>query len=351
MDFMLFLPSIKLASHLTLVSLPATPDADSHATVVEWLARNNVENVIIRSSNFGPGELEDKAKRVKEIANVIFDKGFQPYIAADQEGGRVQAMTGTAIPPPMDIDDDQLESMATLLAYESAQVGINLMLGPVLDIPCEGNFIGNRAFGYDPETVIRRAEIWIKALKTQILLITGKHFPGHGSTTSDTHKEAAHVEFDAKQMQDWEQKPFYALQHSLDAIMSAHVHYKKIDPHCIATYSKTIMTDNLKEFEGIRISDSLGMRAATPRQIDFEQTARDMAKNAIKAINAGCDLVIIGRPHYESDTPKLETHMAFVDKVLLYIADSIDKNEISKERLMEAYTRNQSAKLKIIAKK
>lgn len=338
-----------LAGQLTLVTLPMATEPASYEIMLDWLSWNNVGNVLLRESHFGQGNMEEKALMVNQCARILYEKiGIVPYIGADQEGGRVQAMKASLIPPPMDIPDDELQHYATLLARESARVGINLILGPVLDIPCDGNFIGNRAFARDPDSVVKRAQIWIQALKTQSLLVTGKHFPGHGSTTSDTHKEAARVDLEAKHLHDWELKPFYTLQHNLDAIMSAHVLYPSLDPHNIATYSKAIMTEKLSEFEGLRISDSLGMRAATPEQLDFEQTARSMAENAVKAINAGCDLVIIGRPHYECDIPKLEVHMNFVDRVLGYITEAIKNNKIPEERLLDAYTRNQNAKRKIL---
>lgn len=329
-----------IAAELTLVSLPATHDAETFDAVVEWLGRSYVHHLLIGKTGFGDGTLVEQAARVAKLRHAIVNaRNSEPLLAADQEGGRVQRIIGTAIPAPMAMRDEDIVKYAMTLAKETAVVGINLCLCPVLDIPCEGNFISDRAFGRDPEAVIHRASLWIETLKSYGLLVVGKHFPGHGSTTADTHQLAARVDKTREELEGWDIRPFRELFPKLDAIMSAHVYYPHLDPNEMGTYSSLIMTDLLQDFGGLRISDSLAMLAASPQQSSFEETAQSYALNAIKAINAGCDLVILGAPEFGSFVPDAKEHMLFLDRVNELIAASIAEGAVSQERVDEALAR------------
>lgn len=337
-----------LVSQLTIVKLPSTPDQHTYEKVAKWLRHSHVGNILISKGNVGEGSLETQADRVNTFAKAIFERtGIIPFNAADQEGGRVQHIYSTRVPNPLSIDDEDIEKYATILAQDTVKAGVNLCLGPVLDIPIMGNFIGNRAFGLDPESVIRRASLWIKVLQAHGLLVVGKHFPGHGATTRDTHRHAAYVDKTLSELEEWDLKPFWALLPGLDAVMSGHVLYPYLDPNCIGTYSSIIMTDLLKDFKGLRISDSLGMLAATPEQINFEQTAMAMAMNAIQSIRAGCDVVILGTPQFGCYVPAPKEHMKLVDRIMVHMANALLRGEVSNERLSQALQRVQSAKNKI----
>lgn len=339
---------LEIIGQLTLVKLPATHDVRTFNEVVKWLGKSHVGNVLICKVNMGEGSLCEQAERVACLSETIYRKtGLVPFKAADQEGGRVQNVIGTRIPNPMNMRSDEIEIFGNILAIETKAVGINLCLGPVLDISFEENFIGNRSFGCDPDTVIDRAKIWLRTLKAHGLLVTGKHFPGHGSTLHDTHRDAAYVEKTKEELLSWDIRPFLELSSELDAIMSSHVFYPSLDNSQIGTYSPAIMTDLLSEFKGMRVTDSLGMLAATPIQTTFDQTALAMAANAIKAIKAGCDLVILGIPQFGDYVPEPKENMKLINRIMEHMANSLRQGEISPERLQEALMRVQAAKDKI----
>jgi beta-N-acetylhexosaminidase len=341
---------VEQVNQLLLVAVPATPDDASFEETIRWLESSQVANLLISTTGFGPGSLQEKAQRVQAFKKaVLASTGLDPFLAADQEGGRVQRILGTPIPPPLLMKEEDVGLLASSLAYETSLVGINMCLGPVLDIPAEGNFINDRAFGKDPSTVIRRASLWIDILKSYGLLVVGKHFPGHGSSSSNSHLFPSFVDKPWEALQTWDLKPFMVLLPKLDAIMSAHVYFSQIDPDSIGTYSHIIMTDLLKGYQGLRLSDSISMLAATPEQFDFEQSAAAMAFNAIKSVNAGCDLIILGVPEFGPYRPDIKEQRSFIDRTITLFVQAIKNGAVSEGRLREALNRIQIAKAQIAA--
>jgi beta-glucosidase-like glycosyl hydrolase len=131
--------------------------------------------------------------------------------------------------------------------------------------------------------------------------------------------------------------------------MSAHVYFSQIDPDSIGTYSHIIMTDLLKGYQGLRLSDSISMLAATPEQFDFEQSAAAMAFNAIKSVNAGCDLIILGVPEFGPYRPDIKEQRSFIDRTITLFVQAIKNGAVSEGRLREALNRIQIAKAQIAA--
>ena len=124
-----------------------------------------------------------------------FPPDTPPFIAVDQEGGRVQRLGPPVLQlPPMrrlgEVDDPALtEAAAHLLGQQLAALGSNWDFAPVLDVDSnpQSPVIGDRSFGNEPERVIRHARAFARGLTRAGIAACGKHFPGHGDTAVDSH--------------------------------------------------------------------------------------------------------------------------------------------------------------------
>jgi len=227
-------------------------------------------------------------------------------IAVDQEGGRVQRFREEFVAlPPMQalhfsyLRDPQLAlSQATelgwLMASEITGLDIDISFAPVLDLHwAHSEIIGTRSFGADAEQVIALTQNFIKGMSQAGMRSTGKHFPGHGWVSADSHLQIARDERSLQQIKAADLKPFAALiSAGLDAVMPAHVIYPKIDPNPAGFSSywlQQILRDELK-FDGVIFSDDLNMLGASLAKTG---EAENYADRAAAALAAGCDTVLL----------------------------------------------------------
>jgi beta-N-acetylhexosaminidase len=218
-------------------------------------------------------------------------------VGVDQEGGRVARLGAPVLGlPPMATlaaigDVDLAERAARAQAVELAALGFTTSFAPVLDVNSNPHnpVIGDRAFGVDAATVARFGDAWIRGLRSGGLLACGKHFPGHGDTSKDSHVDLPVVDAPRARLDAVELPPFAsAVRAGVDALMSAHVVYPALDPERPATLSRAICTDLLREqlgFRGALISDDLEMKATSDRH--------GVDDAATMAIEAGCDALLV----------------------------------------------------------
>jgi beta-N-acetylhexosaminidase len=223
----------------------------------------------------------------------------------------------------------QAEQTAALLAA----MGINLNFAPCVDLDLnpQNPIIGayGRSFSANPDTVIHHASIWIEAHKRHGVLSCIKHFPGHGSSTGDTHDGWVDV---TSQWQDIELVPYRRLISSRNTgssimVMTSHVFNAKLDPENPATLSKAILTDKLRNemgFKGVIVSDDLDMEAIRANY-SFKEALE-------KAINAGVDLLCLSNNGSSYD-PLL------AQKALDTIYDLVKEGKIPQERIEESWKR------------
>ena len=229
----------------------------------------------------------------REVADA---RGAGILIGIDQEGGRVARLRdGYFVPPPMKTLGDRcslptIRRVGTAMGQQLRRVGINLNFAPVLDVDSnpENPVIGNRSFSGDPRRVAACASAFAAGLQLSGVAACGKHFPGHGDTTSDSHLTLPFVEHDSDRLEQIEQLPFReAIAHDFASLMTAHVVYRSLDPAAPATLSPTILEGLLRErlgFRGVVISDDLEMGAIT-QQHSLEEAA-------VAALIAGVDLLL-----------------------------------------------------------
>ncbi|MCB0412642.1 MAG: glycoside hydrolase family 3 protein, partial [Bdellovibrionales bacterium] len=166
-------------------------------------------------------------------------------------------------------------------------------LAPVLDIsqPDKKSFIGNRSFGDNPDKVKVTALAFAEGLTKSGILPTAKHFPGHGSVETDSHRQMPIKELDLQTLYQRDLVPFrrFVQQPTPSAIMVAHVAYPKIDPSGVpATFSPILINNVLRDrmgYNGIVITDDIEMSGAN--------SIGNVGERALRALEAGCDMIMV----------------------------------------------------------
>ena len=261
-------------------------------------------------------------------------KELPPFIALDEEGGRVSRLGPPVLRlPPMrrlaPLGSAFLENCGRVLGAQLAALGFNLDFAPVLDVDTnpENPIIGDRAFGRTPEDVTMGALAFYQGLSRSVLGC-GKHFPGHGDTQVDSHLGLPIIEHDRARLDAIELVPFVAAARSgMDAFMTAHVVVRALDPNVPATLSKAVCTELLRReigYDGVLFSDDLEMKAVADHH--------GIEGLAVGAIEAGCDALLICR----DEALQLRAHEALVREC--------DRSEAFLDRCREALRRTLNAR-------
>jgi len=219
------------------------------------------------------------------------------FVAIDQEGGKVARLQPpfTQWPSAATVGDVGSSELAYALGKAMAQellaVGINMNLAPVLDVLTNpaNPIMAGRCFGGGPQLVTRYGMAVFGGLKDMGVLAVGKHFPGHGDTTVDSHLGLPVVPHDQARLWAVELAPFVAaIDAGIPALMTAHLLVPALDPERPATLSRPILTELLRErlgFSGLLVSDDLLMRGIADTTLPGEA--------AIRFLEAGGDCVLI----------------------------------------------------------
>jgi beta-glucosidase-like glycosyl hydrolase len=174
-----------------------------------------------------------------------------------------------------------IEDLGGQMAKEAKRLGIQFNFAPVLDINTNPNnpIIGNRSFGENKEEVTRRATALMKGIQNQGVFATGKHFPGHGDTETDSHHTLPMVNFTEERINDVELYPYKKMFHyGLASVMVAHLNVPSLEPreNYPTSISYHVVNDILKEklkFKGLIFTDALNMKGASnfkkPGEIDL----------------------------------------------------------------------------------
>jgi beta-N-acetylhexosaminidase len=216
-------------------------------------------------------------------------------VAVDQEGGTVQRVRAPAtVWPPMRRlgatgDAALAEAVGRALGEELAAIGIDLDFAPVLDVDTnpDNPVIGARSFARDAGEVTRLAGAFARGLAAAGVIACGKHFPGHGDTSVDSHLALPRVDHDLARLRAVELAPFRALAW-LPTIMTAHVVFAALDDARPATLSPAVIEGLLRGelgYRGVVISDDLEMNAIVGHY--------GVCEAAEQAIAAGCDTLLI----------------------------------------------------------
>ena len=253
--------------------------------------------ILFRRNVHTPEQVARLCLQLQQINAEVSDVPL--LISIDQEGGMVMRIEQgvTPIPSAMAFQAagsvPDCERMNRVSGDEMRQLGINLMLAPVLDINNnrDNPVIGVRAYGEDAATVIDYGLAAMRGQQSAGVAVTAKHFPGHGDTATDTHHAMAQVGHDKARLQAVELAPFRAaIAAGVDAIMTAHVMFPAFEDGAgvPATLSKNVLSGLLRGemgFEGAIISDCLEMAAIAD--------GVGVPQGALGTLQAGADIALI----------------------------------------------------------
>ena len=226
-------------------------------------------------------------------------------ICVDHEGGRVQRFCSdgfTALPAMRSLGElwmkdamaatDAASALGFVLAAELRACGVDFSFAPVLDLDHgPSGVIGNRAFHRDPRVVALLAKSVAHGMLRAGMAHCGKHFPGHGYASADSHVATPVDKRSLKALMADDARPYEWLSATLTAVMTAHVVYPKVDARP-ATYSERWLKEVLRGrygYTGAVFTDDLSMEGARWLQGSLLSTT----EAATLALNAGCDLVLL----------------------------------------------------------
>ncbi|MEU2613967.1 glycoside hydrolase family 3 N-terminal domain-containing protein [Micromonospora sp. NPDC007271] len=261
--------------------------------------------------------------------------GAAPFlIGTDQEYGVVTRITDgvTLLPSSLAAgaagDPALTEAAWRAAGAELAAMGINLDFAPVADVlATRSTVIGSRSFGADPGRAAAQVAGAVRGLQAEGVAASVKHFPGHGLSAADSHKDLPVVGQSRAVLDRTAFPPFRAgIDAGTMAVMSAHLDVRAVDPGTPATFSRKLLTDVLRGqlgFEGVVITDGMNMAPAK---------RWSPGEAAVRALNAGNDLILM--------TPN-------VTQAYDGLLAALRSGSLPRARLVEAVTRVLTMKFKL----
>ena len=281
---------------LLLVGFEGT-EAEGNQAVERLLCETRVGGVVLFARNIAGDEQAGRLTRaLAERARAC--TGRPLLIAVDAEGGQVMRLgagfTATLSAGELGESNDftLTELEARRIARTLRSAGINWNLAPVVDVgynPANPVIVAAaRSFSANPRLVAAHARAFVQGMHTEGVLTALKHFPGHGSSYGDSHK--GFVDVTATANREAELIPYRMLlaERLADAVMTAHVFNRALDPEFPATLSRATITGLLRGelgFGGPVVTDDLRMRAIE-RHWGLEAAA-------VRALAAGADILLI----------------------------------------------------------
>lgn len=301
------------------------------------LADNKIGGIILFEKNISKDA--SKETLMKLIQDLKSEAKIPLFISIDEEGGKVHRLKEkygfVSMPSAKYLgsfnNTDSTYYYAKRLAKELDELGININFAPAVDVNLnpENTIIAkvDRSYSENPTAVTDHAMAFIKAHHSQNVKTTLKHFPGHGSSSSDTHKGLVDV---TKQWQFKELIPYKRIFDSgeCDAIVSCHVINCHLDTTCVpSTLSRVITTEILRDllgFKGLVFSDDMQMYAISKNY--------GVEKSIAMAINAGVDVLVFGNNVNLTDRITASQMHTIIKKL-------VETGEVSEARINESYLR------------
>ena len=283
-----------------------------------------------------PEQVSEVSRDVQALASEL-----PLWVSTDQEGGRVARLKSpfTVWPPMVTLgrsgDEGLAERFARALAAELRAVGISLDYTPVLDIHTNSAnpVIGDRALSERADEVARLGSVIIRTLQAEGIAACGKHFPGHGDTSVDSHHELPVVDHPPDRIERVELVPFKAaIEANVASIMTAHILVPALDDQQPATLSPRIIDGMLKRelgYQGLIVTDDLDMKAISATYGTAEAT--------VAAIAAGCDAVLLCGQDQGAQVAAIEAVIHAVEDRTLplkRVEDALARHRRMKERFL-----------------
>jgi len=287
----------KIAGQLIMIRFPGTVLDEATAA---HLKANGIRAVCLFRGN-----MTDSEQLAKLTADLRAVMGPDALIAIDQEGGAVVRSTWVPAPPAaMGLgaanDTDLAWRTGAAVARAVKSLGFNWNFAPVLDLNNNPHnpVIAERSFGAEPQRAAELAMAWMAGSHAEGVACCVKHFPGHGDTNVDSHRDLPTVNKPVEELDRLELAPFRIASAAAPAMMTAHIAYPTLDAENPATMSRRILHDLLREewqYQGIIITDGMDMHAIAGRY--------GVGNAAVRALTAGADMVMaLGTTETQNET-------------------------------------------------
>jgi beta-glucosidase-like glycosyl hydrolase/CubicO group peptidase (beta-lactamase class C family) len=311
-----------------------------------------IEKLIVDSKIGGLLFFQGGPVRQSKLTNRYQAKSKTPlFIGNDAEWGLSMRLDSTyTYPWNMTLgaiqDMSLIEKMGSQIAVQGKRLGIQFNFGPVLDINTnpKNPIIGFRSYGEDKYNVTERAIAFMKGIEKQGLFATGKHFPGHGDTQTDSHKGLPIIKFSKEHLESTEFYPYKEMfKEGLTSVMVAHLNVPSLESRLNypSSISYAVVTTILKKelgFKGLIFTDALNMKAVSnykkPGELDLDAF---LAGNDILLFSENVPLAIETLSQAFQDTLFTEKRLEYSVKKILkykYIAGLHDLKTIATENLV-----------------
>jgi beta-N-acetylhexosaminidase len=314
------------------------PRSEDHQNYLRWVRSLHVGGLVLIN------RVQDgRARAAEPYAMAAFLNRMQraskiPLLVAGdfERGDSMRLESKTLFPHAMafaatrDLSLSRFEGEVT--ARQAIALGVPWILAPVADVNSnpENPIINIRSYGEDPGEVAAHVRAFIEgAHSAGPVLVTAKHFPGHGDASVDTHLALAVINEDRARLEKIDLAPFRAaIASGVDSVMTAHIVAPALDPAGTpATLSAPMLTTLLRRemgFQGIIATDSLEMGGVTQHW--------NSGQAAVKAIEAGVDVLLMPANPEEAVTA---------------VVNAVRRGTISRERLDESVARLLAAKVRL----
>ncbi|MBI4224782.1 MAG: beta-N-acetylhexosaminidase [Candidatus Sungbacteria bacterium] len=315
------LPVEKKIGQMMMVSIPGTLLS---TTTAQWLRDRHIGGVILLGKNVV--SLEQTKKFIRQLQDNASQAGDPPLlIGVDQEGGMVSRFRFLQeLTAQKDIlDTESAFQVGLARGKELRELGVHVNFSPVLDVASSSqDFMFSRTFRGDAGQVALLGEAMIRGYEQAGIISVAKHFPGHGGTRVDSHKDLPVKNITYAGL-DKELEPFRkAILARVPMIMPAHIKFPRIDKQYPASISSLLIGRMLRTdlgYQGVIITDDLGMGAI--------MKTYGLPDAGVRAIKAGDDILLVVRslPEY--------------DKIYMRIKNALGHKEITEQRLDESIRR------------
>ena len=220
-----------------------------------------------------------------------------------------------------------IRDMYNAIGREMLSAGYNVLLAPCADVNTDPKspIIGTRSFGEYPRRAASCVAAAVEGAAASGIIPTLKHFPGHGGTRGDTHREIPMVDKSEAELMDSHLLPFaQGIAAGAPIVMTSHIRFPAIDPLHPATLSPKILQGLLRDrlgFGGLILSDSMNMGAIRRHY--------DPGESTLMALQAGVDLVMLSEEHYDHDEHYLSKQIASIERV----KSAVEAGQLSEENL------------------
>src|SRR3954451_21703467 len=268
---------------------------------VRWIEQDHVGGFIVAGRIQNGNVINAQPFEMAALINHLQRRVKTPLlVASDFERGASARVAGTPrFPYQMAFGAahnlNLTKAFGAATAHEARALGVNWVFAPDADVNNnpDNPIINTRSYGEDPAVVAEGVSAFIEGAHSRpedYVLVTAKHFPGHGDTAQDSHMQLARLEAPKQRIETLELVPFRAaIQHGVDAVMTAHIAVAAFDTEQQpATLSANVLTGLLHDelqFSGLVVTDALEMQGIT--------SLYSQGEAAVRAVQAGADVLLM----------------------------------------------------------